>query len=53
VLAQVLADPAPHLVGVGDEVVEVPYSVSHLTAVLGPHFSTPGTLSTVSPIRAR
>ncbi len=31
----------------------VPYSPSHLAAVLGPHFSTPGTLSIVSPISAR
>ena len=29
-----------------------PYSASHLAAVFGPHFSTPGTLSTVSPISA-
>ena len=28
-------------------------SVSHLTAVFGPTFSTPGTLSEVSPINAR
>ncbi|KGD47837.1 hypothetical protein DP43_5607 [Burkholderia pseudomallei] len=30
-----------------------PYCVSHLTAVFGPHFSTPGTLSTVSPMSDR
>ncbi len=30
-----------------------PCSVIHLAAVLGPTFSTPGTLSTVSPINAR
>ena len=29
------------------------YSLSHLTAVLGPTLSTPGTLSDLSPIRAR
>ncbi|MCW0423687.1 hypothetical protein NB713_001630 [Xanthomonas sacchari] len=29
-----------------------PYSASHLAAVLGPHFSTPGTLSMASPISA-
>jgi hypothetical protein len=28
-----------------------PYCSSHLTAVLGPTFSTPGTLSTASPTR--
>lgn len=26
-----------------------PYSISHFAAVLGPTFSTPGTLSTASP----
>ena len=31
----------------------VPYSVNHLTAVLGPTFSTPGTLSTLSPISVK
>ena len=31
----------------------VPYSFSHLAAVLGPTLSTPGTLSTVSPVRLR
>ena len=30
-----------------------PYSCSHLTAVLGPTFSTPGTLSTLSPIKVK
>ena len=30
-----------------------PYSASHLTAVFGPTFSTPGTLSTVSPTSVR
>ena len=29
------------------------YSLSHLTAVFGPTFSTPGTLSDLSPIKAR
>ncbi|MOA40834.1 hypothetical protein D3C78_1627420 [compost metagenome] len=31
----------------------VPYSSSHFTAVFGPHLSTPGTLSTLSPISVR
>ena len=31
----------------------VPYASSHLTAVFGPHLSTPGMLSTLSPIRAK
>ncbi len=31
----------------------VPYSASHLAAVFGPHLSTPGMLSTLSPVRAR
>ena len=31
----------------------VPYCVSHLTAVFGPTFSTPGTLSEVSPIKIK
>ena len=32
---------------------KVPYWLSHLTAVFGPTFSTPGTLSEVSPIKVR
>ena len=31
----------------------LPYSAIHLAAVLGPTFSTPGTLSTASPMRVR
>ena len=31
----------------------VPYCDSHFTAVFGPTFSTPGTLSTESPISVR
>ena len=31
----------------------LPYSCNHFTAVLGPTFSTPGTLSEVSPINTR
>ena len=30
----------------------LPYSDSHFAAVFGPHFSTPGMLSTLSPISA-
>ena len=30
-----------------------PYASSHFTAVFGPTFGTPGTLSTLSPISAR
>ena len=32
---------------------KVSYCANHFTAVLGPHLSTPGTLSTLSPIKAR
>ena len=30
---------------------KLPYSMSHLAAVLGPTLATPGTLSTVSPTK--
>jgi len=43
----------PTLSSLATRLSSVPYSVSHFTAVLGPHFSTPGTLSTVSPTSAR
>jgi hypothetical protein len=52
-VAQVLAHHALDLLGVGHDASSVPYSVSHLTAVFGPTFGTPGTLSTASPISDR
>jgi hypothetical protein len=52
-LAQVLADGALDAVGRGHHAVQAAMFGSHFTAVLGPTLSTPGTLSTVSPIRVR
>jgi hypothetical protein len=52
-LAQVLAGHALDAAGGGHDAVQAAVLGSHLTAVFGPTLSTPGTLSTVSPISVR
>jgi hypothetical protein len=51
--AQVVADAPPMSAAAAMTPSSEPYCASHLTAVLAPTLSTPGTLSTVSPISAR